>query len=88
MNWFKQMGIAMAFGAVCVGCASMALKSDNVAERMAAVKEITDQSDLLDVALNKKYQNDIRLDAIKRLKKQRNLWRVWCENGENKSISD
>lgn len=88
MNWFKPMGIAMAFGAVCVGCASMSLKSDNAAERMAAVKEITDQSDLLDVALNKEYQNDIRLDAVKRLKNQRNLWRVWCENGENKAISD
>lgn len=79
---------AMTAGASLVGCQSMSLKSDNPQKRMNAVKSITEQPELLEVALEKSYKNDIRLYALDRVENQHGIWRVWCENGDNKDIAD
>ena len=78
---------AMTAGASLVGCQSMALKSDDPEKRMEAVKSITEQSELLEVALDKSYRNDIRIDALSRVESQHGIWRVWCENGDNKDVA-
>ncbi len=79
--------LAAALAAGFAGCQSTALKSDDAATRMKAVREIKEQDDLLDVARDKDYPNDVRLDALGRLSNQRNIWRVWCENGENQELA-
>ena len=55
---------------------------------MDAVKSITEQPELLEVALEKSYKNDIRLYALDRIESQHGIWRVWCENGDNRDIAD
>ena len=80
--------VAMTAGASLVGCQSMSLKSDNPQKRMDAVKSITEQPELLEVALEKSYKNDIRLYALDRIESQHGIWRVWCENGDNRDIAD
>lgn len=79
---------AMTAGASLVGCQSMSLKSDDPQKRMDAVKSITEQPELLEVALEKSYKNDIRLYALDRIESQHGIWRVWCENGDNRDIAD
>ena len=79
---------AMTAGASLVGCQSMSLKSDDPQKRMDAVKSITEQPELLEVALEKSYKNDIRLYAMDRIESQHGIWRVWCENGDNRDIAD
>ncbi|MBO7236922.1 MAG: hypothetical protein J6V45_02420 [Kiritimatiellae bacterium] len=66
----------------------MSLKSDDPQKRMDAVKSITEQPELLEVALEKSYKNDIRLYALDRIESQHGIWRVWCENGDNRDIAD
>lgn len=78
----------MTAGASLVGCQSMSLKSDDPQKRMDAVKSITEQPELLEVALEKSYKNDIRLYALDRIESQHGIWRVWCENGDNRDIAD
>ena len=80
--------MTMTAGASLVGCQSMALKSEDPQRRMEAVKSITEQPELLEVALEKSYKNDIRLYALDRVENQHGIWRVWCENGDNKDIAD
>ncbi len=90
-NKMKRLSIVACLAAIAivfVGCQSMALKSGDANERMKAVKAITEQEELLEVTRNKDYKNDVRLDALQRLTKQRGIWRVWCENGENKEIAE
>ena len=79
---------AMTAAASLVGCQSMSLKSDDPQERMDAVKSIMEQPELLEVALEKSYKNDIRLYAMDRIESQHGIWRVWCENGDNRDIAD
>ena len=79
---------AMTAGASLVGCQSMSLKSDDPQKRMDAVKSITEQPELIEVALEKSYKNDIRLYALDRIESQHGIWRVWCENGDNRDIAD
>ena len=79
---------AMTAGASLVGCQSMSLKSDDPQKRMDAVKSITEQPELLEVALEKSYKNDIRLYALDRIESQHGIWRVWCENGDNRDVAD
>ena len=79
---------AMTAGASLVGCQSMSLKSDDPQKRMDAVKSITEQPELLEVALEKSYKNDIRLYALDWIESQHGIWRVWCENGDNRDIAD
>ena len=70
------------------GCTSMALKSSDAAKRMQAVAEVKNQSNLLEIALDREYKNDVRLAALKKLTNQRNFWRVWCANGDNRELAD
>lgn len=87
----KRLLIVVSLAAIVmtfIGCQSMALKSSDANERMKAVKAITEQEELLEIARNKDYKNDVRLNALSRLTKQRGIWRVWCENGENQEIAD
>ena len=79
---------AMTAGASLVGCQSMSLKSDDPQKRMDAVKSITEQPELLEVVLEKSYKNDIRLYALDLIENQHGIWRVWCENGDNRDIAD
>ena len=86
----RTMGVGVAFVSVLLmaGCTSMALKSNDAAKRMKAVAEVKDQSDLLEIALDRDYQNDVRIAALKKLTNQRNFWRVWCANGDNRELAD
>ena len=78
MNRELYITAIAAIALLVYGCNSMALKSEDPKERMAAVQQIDDQDDLLDIALNEEYSDDVRLAATAKMEKPHALWRVWC----------
>ena len=88
MKRLLMVACPAALAVVLAGCQSMALKSEDAAERMKAVRSIKDQDDLLDVALEKEYRDDVRLAAVERMEKMHALWRVWCFAVDNPALAD